>query len=120
LAIEVILGVAALIAPAWISSVIGMPTAADLPASTVWARAWGALLLWQVAFQIPSLRDPVRHRWGAVVGILGRLFLGLVYLLIGICVGAGVLWLALVELGLGLALALFYFRLLQAELMSRP
>jgi hypothetical protein len=31
-----------------------------------------------------------------------------------------VLWLALVELGLGLALALFYFRLLQAELMSRP
>jgi hypothetical protein len=117
---EAVVGLAALVAPSCFSSLLGLPAMAEMPASTVWARAWGVTVLIVAMFQIPALREPVRHRWGNVIGILGRLLLGLLFLLIGICVSGGVLWLALLEGGLGLALAIRYFGLFRAELMSRP
>ena len=120
LAVEALLGLAALLAPGWFSSLLGMPTVAEVPASSVWARSWGALLLLLAAFHIPSLREPVRHRWGSVIGIAGRILLGLLYLLMGVFEAAGLLWLPLLEGGLGIALAVLYFGLFRAELMSRP
>lgn len=117
LVIEVLLGLAALLAPGWFTALLGMPPIAQIAAVTGWTRAWGALLVVMAAFQIPSLLDPVRHRWGNVVGIAARLLLAVVVYL---PLGHGFLWLFLLEGGLGAVLAILYFNLFRAELMSRP
>lgn len=117
LVVEAAVGLAALVAPAWFSSLLGMPPVAEIPPTTGWARAWGGLLLLAAALQVPALLDPVRRRWGNAIGIVGRLLLALFLYL---PLGGGFLWLALAEGGLGLALAVLYFGLFRAELMSRP
>lgn len=69
-----------------------------------------------MALQIPASKEPVRRRWSNLVGIAGRLVLGVVYLLLG----GGYLWLALIEASSALLLVHLYYRLGRAELMSRP
>ena len=113
---EVAVGLAMLVAPAWFSTLLAMPPVEELPWTIGWARAWGGLLLLTAVLQVPALLDPIRHRWGNVFGIAGRFFLALLYLL----TGSSFVWLALLEGGLGLALATLYFSLFRAELMSRP
>ena len=120
LAAEAVIGLAALVAPGWFSSLFAMPTVEEIPASTAWARSWGLLLVLFAVFQVPALREPIRHRFGNVVGIVGRILLGLFYLLMGASAATGLLWLALLEGGLGVALVILYFGLFRAELMSRP
>lgn len=117
LVVEVLLGLAALLAPGWFSSLLGMPPVAQLAPATGWTRAWGGLLVMTAVFQIPGLLDPLRHRWGNLVGIATRLLLAV---LLYLPLGHGFLWLALLEGGLGLALAVLGFALFRAELMSRP
>ncbi len=105
------LGLLALAMPDTLSSWLGLTTGA-----TGWLRAWG---LWQLAailFYAPGWFDPVHRRWPNLLGIPLRLASAVLFLLLG----GGFLWLALFDAGFALVLAVAYWRLLRAELMSRP
>ena len=65
----------------------------------------------------------LRVRWPNIVGILGRAATAGLFLALGLCGGAalrGFLWLALLDGAFAFALAVSYFRLFRAEIMSRP
>jgi len=110
--LDAALALYALLAPTSFSALLRLPA----PQTSGWVSAWGGLLLITAALHIPGLLDPVRRRWANLVGIAGRFLLTLLYLLLG----GGFLWLALLQAGLGLTLAILYFGLFRAELMSRP
>lgn len=112
LALQAVLALFALVAPGTLSHILDLPD----PDPSGWLRAWGGLLLLVTALYVPGLLEPVQWRWGNVVGIAGRLPMAFLYLLLG----DGFLWLALFEAAFGLLLAILYFRLFTAELMSRP
>jgi hypothetical protein len=66
---------------------------------------------------------PSRIRWPNIIGILGRFGMGFLFLLIGLLGGAmlrGYLWFALFDLAFAVTLATLYFRLFEAQIMSRP
>jgi hypothetical protein len=112
LALDVAIAAYALLAPSSFSALLGLPP----PGPAGWVSAWGGLLLFVATLHIPGLLDPVRRRWSNVFGIIGRFFLALIYLI----AGGGFLWLAILQAALATVLAIFYFRLFRAELMSRP
>jgi len=112
LGLEILLGLYALLAPASLSALLGLPS----PRPEGWVRIWGALLLFAAALHVPGVLDPVRRRWASLVGISGRFALAVLYAILS----GGFLWLALIEAGLGFLLAILYFSLFKAELMSRP
>jgi hypothetical protein len=112
LILYVILSLFAIISPATLSELIGLPD----PVPSGWFRAWGGLLLLVSALYIPGLLDPVHWRWGNIVGIVGRFVMAILYLFLG---GPFLLF-ALFEAAFALLLAVLYFRLFEAELMSRP
>jgi hypothetical protein len=111
LVLQVVLGLTALTMPDRLSSWLGL--AAD---ATGWLRAWG---FWQIAailFYVPGWLDPVDRRWPNLVGVPLRLASAVLFAFLG----GGFLWLALFDAVFALALAHVYWRLLRAELMSRP
>ncbi|HEV7440394.1 MAG TPA: hypothetical protein VGN94_12345 [Methylobacterium sp.] len=112
LMIDLLVSVAALSKPARMSQLLHV----EAGSATGCIRAWGGLLLLTVGLQVPGLSDPVRRRWGNLAGILGRLVLAVLCLFLG----GQFLWLALLQGGLSLSLAVLYFRLFRAELMSCP
>lgn len=101
---------AAILAPGALSDLIG------LAAPTAWLRVWGTFLLITAILYVPGYLEPVRSRWCNVVGIGARFALALLYCILG----GGFLWIGLVEVAFGLALAITYFNLFRSELMSRP
>src|SRR5262245_62045845 len=112
LSAETLMGLYALLAPSSFSALLGILP----PVPGGWVRGWGFLFLFATAFQVPGVMDPVRRRWANVVGIGARFLSALLYILLA----GGFLWLALVEFAAGILLALLYFQLFMAELMSRP
>lgn len=117
LVLQAILGLLALLCPAWTAGLFGL--AAE---PTAWVRAWGLLLMLIALLYVPAWHAPVRARFAGPVGIIGRSVTGTAYLLI--CLSGpelrGFFWLALFDLGFAVALAFSYFALFRAELMSRP
>jgi hypothetical protein len=116
LILHVVIGLAALLAPSWLSALVGLGETLQ----PGWVRAWGGMLLLVAALYVPSYREPLRARWPNLVGIAGRLGFALLYAVLALGGSPGFLWLAVLDLGFGLALATLYFSLGQAELMSRP
>jgi hypothetical protein len=105
------LAIFAISAPAALAQLIGLPQA-----PVGWVRGWGGLLLALCALYLPGFRRPLGFRYANVIGIPIRLLLAILYL----CLGSGFLWLAIFEAVFGIALAILYFNLAKAELMSRP
>jgi hypothetical protein len=119
LVLHVVIGLFAIIAPATLSQAVGLSPAS--PAG--WLRAWGGMLLLVTLLYLPGLLDPVRVRWPNIVGILGRFGMAILFLAVALAGGQalrGFLWFALFDLAFAIALAMLYFRLFEAELMSRP
>jgi hypothetical protein len=112
LILYVVLSLFAIISPATLSELIGLPD----PIPSGWLRAWAGILLLVAALYIPGLLDPVRWRWGNVVGIVGRFVMAVLYLFLG----GPFLLLALFEAAFALLLSVLYLNLFKAELMSRP
>jgi len=109
LALQVGLGLVALVAPLWLSAVIGLPAS-----QAAWVRVFGTVQLIVAIFPAPGLIDPVAARWLNTATIAAQLVLFLLFLLLG----AGVL--AIGYLIAGAALAWTYWRVMRAELMTRP
>ena len=112
LILYVVLALFAIISPATLSELIGSPD----PLSSGWLRAWAGMLLLVTALYIPGLIDPVRWRWGNIVGIAGRFVMAVLYLFLG----DPFLVFALFDAAFALLLGVLYFNLFEAELMSRP
>ena len=116
LALHVVIGLSAVLAPSWLSVLVGLREAVQ----PGWVSAWGGMVLLVTALYLPGWREPLRARWPNVVGIAGRLGFALLYMVLALGGSPGFLWLAAFDLGFGVALAMLYFALARAELMSRP
>lgn len=115
----VLVGLWAILAPASLAQAARLPLEETMPMF----RAWGGMVLLAVLLYLPGWLQPLRIRWPNVVGILGRFGMGTLFLLMALFGGAalrGLLWFALFDLIFAAALAILYFRLAEAELMSRP
>jgi hypothetical protein len=110
--LHLLIGLACMFAPDFVSRTFDLP----LPVPSGWIRGWGATLILVTALYIPALQDPVRSRFTSVTGILGRFWMATVWLVIG----GGLIWFGLFDLFFGILLAVLYYRLFEAELMSRP
>lgn len=117
LIVQAVIALLAILFPATLSNLLGLPSATP----SGWLRAWGATLLLVTLLYVPGYIDPVRVRWPNVIGILGRVGTALLFLLLALGAGLrGLLWFALIDGVFAAALAVTYFRLFRAELMSRP
>ncbi|MCL4801736.1 MAG: hypothetical protein KJ025_19245 [Burkholderiales bacterium] len=117
LVLTALVALLAIVSPATLAHLLGLPAATP----SAWPRAWGGMVLLAVLLYLPGWFEPVRARWANVVGIAGRGGMALLYLLVALCGDVrGFLWLALYDGGFAAALAVGYFRLFRAELMSRP
>jgi VanZ family protein len=112
LILELVLGLLALAAPVWLSHVLALPD----PMPRAWMRMFGAMQIVAVLLYFPGWREPVFRRWQNSVGILARFLLGLLYL----GLGGAFRWLGVLALVFAVILGVTYWRLLRAELMSRP
>lgn len=117
LVLTALVALLAIVSPATLAHLLGLPVAFP----SAWPRAWGGMVLLAVLLYLPGWFEPVRARWANVVGIAGRGGMALLYLLVALCGDVrGFLWLALYDGAFAAALAVSYFRLFRAELMSRP
>jgi hypothetical protein len=112
LILHLLIGLACLFFPHWVADVFDLPG----PIPTGWTRGWGATLILVTALYVPGWYDPAVIRGSNLIGILGRFWMGTVWLLIG----GGFLWFALFDYFFFVVLALLYWRFLRATLMSRP
>jgi hypothetical protein len=109
---HVVISIGTMFFPDFVSKLFGLPQ----PIPSGWIRGWGATLLLVTALYIPGLQDPLRSRYTNIAGILGRVWMGTTWLVIG----GGLIWFGLFDLTFALLLAWSYGRYLRAELMSRP
>lgn len=112
LILHVVVALFAIISPATLSDLIGLPD----PIPSGWLRAWAGMLLLVSTLYIPGLVDPVRWRWGNIIGIVGRVLTAVLYLFLG----GPFLVFALFDAAFALLLGVLYLNLFEAELMSRP
>jgi hypothetical protein len=112
LVLHVLIGLFCIAYPAGISDFIGLPD----PIPEGWARAWGAMLILVTALYVPGWLDPDIRRAPNIIGILGRYWMGTIWVLCG----GGFLWFAAFDYFFGFALALLYWRFFRSTLMSRP
>ncbi len=116
LALQVVIGVTAIAAPHWLATQLGL----DEPAQPGWVCAWGGMLLLVTVLYVPGWLQPVRKRVSNVAGILGRIGLAVLYLIMGLALAKGFLWLAGFDFVFAVVLAALFLRLGRAELMARP
>ncbi|MBR0682633.1 hypothetical protein GXW74_19225 [Roseomonas eburnea] len=116
LVLQGVIGVAAVLAPGWLSALLGLGGTLQ----PGWVSAWGGMLLLVAALYLPGYQEPARARWPNLVGILGRFGFALLYVVLALGGAPGFLWLAAFDLGFGVSLAMLYLSLGRAELMSRP
>ena len=112
IAFDMLLALLALLVPATLARWLGLE-GEDVP---VVVRLCGGGLLLAAILHVPGLLEPVRWRWSNVTGLAGRSLSALLCLLSG----AGLAWLGAVEAVFVAALAVTYYALFKAELMSRP
>jgi hypothetical protein len=110
--LHVLIGLACMFLPEFVSRTFGLPS----PVPSGWIRGWGATLILVTALYIPGLQDPVRSRFTNVTGIFGRMWMGTVWLVIG----GGLTWFGLFDWFFAILLGVLYYRLFDAEIMSRP
>jgi hypothetical protein len=112
LILHVLIGLACLFAPGWVAHLFGLPG----PIPTGWTRGWGATLILVTALYVPGWLDPVRVRAPNLIGILGRFWMGTVWLFCG----GGLLWFAAFDYIFAVVIALLYWRLMRDLLMAHP
>lgn len=112
LVLHFLIGLAGLFAPHWVADVLNMPG----PIPSGWTRGWGATLILVTVLYIPGWLDPLAVRSPNFIGILGRMWVGTVWLFIG----GRFLWFALFDFAFALLIGLLYWRLLRDHLMSHP
>jgi hypothetical protein len=110
--LHVLIGLACMFLPEFVSRTFGLPS----PVPSGWIRGWGATLILVTALYIPGLQDPVRSRFTNITGVLGRMWMGTVWLVIG----GGLTWFGLFDWFFAILLGVLYYRLFDAEIMSRP
>ena len=110
--LHLVVGLACIFIPNWVADVVGLPE----PVQTGWTRSWGAMLILVTALYIPGLMDPVHKRAPNIIGILGRVWMGTIW----VFCGGGFLWFALFDYVWAAIIAVFYVRLFRAVIMSRP
>ena len=113
-----VLGIAALAAPAVLCGWLQRPVNSDLGVlnDLGWVRIAGAMFLTQIVFYLPGWQDPTRSRYVNVFGVPLRLLLGLVL----IVQGGGLALLGVIELVWAVVLGFSYLRFAEAEVMNRP
>lgn len=112
LILHLLIGLACIFLPYWFSDLVGLPE----PFPVGWVRGWGATLILVTALYVPGYIHPGFRRAPNVIGILGRLWMAIIWTFCG----GGFLWLALFDFVFFLILAFLYLRFLQNTLMSRP
>lgn len=112
LILHLLIGLACILLPYWFSDLVSLPE----PFPVGWVRGWGATLILVTALYVPGYLDPTHNRMPNIIGILGRLWMAIIWT---VC-GGGFLWLALFDFAFFLILALLYLRFLQNTLMSKP
>ncbi|TIT04405.1 hypothetical protein [Mesorhizobium sp.] len=110
--LHLLIGLACILLPHWISATFGLP--GPIPAG--WVRGWGAMLILVSALYTPGLIDPFRVRLPNLIGLGGRLWLTIIWLFCG----GGFLWFALFDFLFFVILARLYLRFLTNTLMTRP
>jgi len=114
LLLEAAAALAAIVVPLWLAALVTPGDSVPPEGASDWIRAFGVALLMFVAVQFTAAREPLRKRWLNSVAILSR---GLLALALAIL---GVLWLAIAEALIFVLLAILFYRLAIAELMTRP
>ena len=112
LILHVLIGLACIFFPYWFSHLVSLPE----PFPAGWVRGWGATLILVTALYVPGYLDPTHSRMPNIIGILGRLWMAIIWTFCG----GGFLWLALFDFVFFLILGFLYLRFLQNTLMSKP
>jgi hypothetical protein len=112
LILHVLIGLACIFLPYWFSHLVSLPE----PFPAGWVRGWGATLILVTALYVPGYLDPTHNRMPNIIGILGRLWMAIIWTFCG----GGFLWLALFDFVFFLILGFLYLRFLQNTLMSKP
>src|SRR4029077_1792287 len=73
------IGLGCMFVPGMVSGFFGLPQ----PTPSGWIRGWGATLILVTALYIPGLQDPMRSRAPNIIGILGRVWMGTTWFVIG-------------------------------------
>ncbi|MGH6909582.1 MAG: hypothetical protein ACREE0_20620 [Phenylobacterium sp.] len=110
--LHLLVGLACIFLPEFVSRTVGLPG----PIPTGWTRGWGATLMLVTALYVPGLLDPVNKRAPNIIGILGRVWMGTIWV---VC-GGGFLWFALFDYAWAIIIAVFYVRLFRGVIMTRP
>jgi hypothetical protein len=112
LILHLLIGLACIFLPHWVSHTFGLPG----PIPTGWVRGWGATLILVTALYVPGFLNPLHARAPNLIGLLGRLWMAIIWTFCG----GGFLWFALFDFAFFLILSVLYLRLGRAVLMSRP
>lgn len=112
MAVHVLIGLSCILCPGWVADMAGLPEA--MPVG--WERGWGATLLLVTLLYVPGWLSPLVARAPNLIGIAGRLWMAVIWL---IC-GGGFLWFALFDGFFCVVLGLLYRRLLTTHLMTHP
>jgi hypothetical protein len=112
LCIHLAIGLGCLFFPGWIAEIFRLPG----PIPDGWTRGWGATLILVTALYVPGWLDPENTRAPNLIGILGRVWMGTVWLFCG----GGFLWFAALDYAFAVILGMLYWRFLRDVLMSRP
>ncbi|MDB5471553.1 MAG: hypothetical protein JWR84_3113 [Caulobacter sp.] len=110
--LHIVVGLSCLFAPQWVAQVTNLPQ----PIPDGWTRGWGATLMLVTALYVPGLLNPVHKRAPNIIGIMGRVWMGTVW----VFCGGGFLTFAIFDYTWALILAFFYVRLFRATVMTRP
>jgi hypothetical protein len=112
LILHLLIGLACIFLPHWVSHIFGLPG----PIPTGWVRGWGATLILVTALYVPGFLNPLHARAPNLIGLLGRLWMAIIWTFCG----GGFLWFALFDFAFFLILSVLYLRFGRAVLMSRP
>lgn len=110
--LHLVVGLLCIFAPEFVSRTVDLPG----PIPTGWTRGWGATLMLVTALYVPGLLDPIGKRGPNIIGIMGRVWMGTIW----VFCGGGFLWFALFDYVWATIIAVFYVRLFRSVIMTRP
>lgn len=112
IAMNVLVGLSLLAAPAWVVDLVELPPALSL----VWVRYIGLFLLILTGAYVGLRLNPEANRFMANYAIALRF----VFVIFFLFAGGGFLWFALYDAVFGILLAVTYRRAFRAEVMANP
>lgn len=110
--LQLVVGGLFLFYPSFSLEFVGLP----VTMGPEWPSIWGATLIFVTVLQIPGMLQPVQARFTNVIAVLGRFMMVATFL----AHGGPFLWFAAFDAVFGALLAFGFYRLVMAELGSRP